>query len=66
MFASGEKKLSELTVQKSEIKRTLERQLVTHLSKNLKTHLSENKTPSVSQTLSLLSPDHHREVEVGC
>jgi len=35
------------------------------LSENLITHLSENKNSSVSQTLILLSPAHHREVEVG-
>jgi hypothetical protein len=38
---TGERHLSELTGQKSDIKRTKERQLVTHLSENLITHLSE-------------------------
>ena len=47
------------------IDRTKEQQIETHLRGNLITNLSENKNFSVSQTFSLLSPAHYREVEVG-
>jgi hypothetical protein len=48
-----------------QIDRTKERQLETHLREKLIANLRENKNSSVSQTLSPLSPAHHREVQVG-